>query len=148
MTTNEIAFVSNNLNWFRLSMLPNYSDATQFNIRVRLMTTEILSDFGDACTITSPEGITIDEVPLQGSALDVKASPNPFDTTFSIFLNETSIEDVSIKVYDMIGKLLELRVVKSGEIVLQEIGHQYPSGVYNVIVTQDQKVKTLRMIKR
>ena len=54
------------------------------------MTTEILSDFGDACTITSPEGITIDEVPLQGSALDVKASPNPFDTTFSIFLNETA----------------------------------------------------------
>ena len=129
-------------------MLPNYSEATQFNVRVRLMTTGVLSDFGDACTITSPEGITIDEVPLEGRALDVKASPNPFDTNFSMFLNETSIQDVSIKVYDMIGKLMEQRVVKSGDIVIQEIGDQFPSGVYNVIVTQDQKVKTLRMIKR
>jgi hypothetical protein len=29
-----------------------------------------------------------------------------------------------------------------------ELGNNYPSGVYNVIVTQGEDVKTLRVIKR
>jgi len=28
------------------------------------------------------------------------------------------------------------------------IGDSYPSGVYNVVVTQDKDVKTLRVVKR
>jgi hypothetical protein len=28
------------------------------------------------------------------------------------------------------------------------IGDQYPSGVYNVVVTQDEEVRTLRVVKR
>jgi hypothetical protein len=30
----------------------------------------------------------------------------------------------------------------------QEVGNSYPSGVYNVIVTQGEEMKTLRVIKR
>jgi hypothetical protein len=79
---------------------------------------------------------------------EVTASPNPFDNNFGMFLNSTSTEDVSIRVYDMIGKLVEQREVKSGDVVMQEIGARFPSGVYNVIVTQGAEVKTLRVIKR
>ena len=65
-----------------------------------------------------------------------------------MFLNSTSTQDVSIRVYDMIGKLVEQREVKSGDVVMQEIGARFPSGVYNVIVSQGTEVKTFRVIKR
>jgi hypothetical protein len=48
----------------------------------------------------------------------------------------------------MTGRLLEVRNVEVTEMESQEIGARYPSGVYNVIVTQGADVKTLRVVKR
>ena len=128
-------------------MLPNYSQSTQFRVRVRVLSSGVFSDYGDACFITSPAVARTVET-LDSNVFDVTASPNPFDTNFGMFLNATSTEDVSIRVYDMIGKLMEQRLVKATEVVTQEVGNNYPSGVYNVIVSQGAEVKTLRMIKR
>ena len=147
MTTLVTANVSNNLNWFRLSMLPNYAASTQFRVRVRVLSSGTYSDYGDACFITSPAVARTVET-VDNNIFEVTASPNPFDNNFGMFLNSTSIQDVSIRVYDMIGKLVEQRDVKSGDVVMQEIGARFPSGVYNVIVTQGAEVKTLRVIKR
>ena len=147
MVTNVTANVSNNLNWFRLSMLPNYAASTQFRVRVRVLTSGTFSDYGDACFITSPAVARTVET-VDNNIFEVTASPNPFDNNFGMFLNATSTEDVSIRVYDMIGKLIEQRAVKATEVVTQEVGNNYPSGVYNVIVTQGAEVKTLRVIKR
>ena len=148
MTTLATANVSNNLNWFRLNMLTNYAPNTQFRVRVRLLSSGVYSDYGDACFITSPAFARTQEVVVAKNTFEVTASPNPFDTNFGMFLNATSTEDVSIRVYDMIGKLMEQRLVKATEVVTQEVGNNYPSGVYNVIISQGTEVKTLRMIKR
>ena len=48
----------------------------------------------------------------------------------------------------MTGRLIEKREVRASDIVEQQIGDHYPSGVYNVVVTQGEEVKTLRVIKR
>ena len=48
----------------------------------------------------------------------------------------------------MIGKLIETRQFSTGEMNSQEVGNSYPSGIYNVIVTQGENTKTLRVIKR
>jgi hypothetical protein len=48
----------------------------------------------------------------------------------------------------MIGKLLEVRQMNSDEVNTQRVGNNYPSGIYNVIVTQDANVKSVRVIKR
>jgi len=53
-----------------------------------------------------------------------------------------------VKVYDMIGKLVEARQIGVAEFGSLEVGERYPSGVYNIIVTQGENVKTLRVIKR
>jgi hypothetical protein len=53
-----------------------------------------------------------------------------------------------MRVYDMIGKLVEVRQFSTTEMNNQEVGNNYPSGIYNVIVTQGENVKTLRVIKR
>jgi len=53
-----------------------------------------------------------------------------------------------VKVYDMIGKLVEEREIPAEQIETQQFGGRYPSGVYNIIVSQGEHLKTLRVIKR
>jgi hypothetical protein len=147
-TTNAVAFVSNNFNWFRLNMLNNYSPTTDYAVRVQVLSSGIWSDWGDACYITSPAIARTIESPFASNLFEVVTSPNPFGNHFEMFLNSTSAADVAIKVYDMLGRIVEQRIVKSNEVITQEIGNNYSTGVYNVIVTQGEEVKTLRVIKR
>jgi hypothetical protein len=76
------------------------------------------------------------------------AYPNPFTASFNLSLTTSSTEKVSIMVYDMTGRQLEQREVPSNSMMEQQLGDSYPTGVYNVIVTQGKQVKTLRVIKR
>jgi hypothetical protein len=55
---------------------------------------------------------------------------------------------IQVRVYDMIGKLVEDKMINASDIQNFELGSQYPSGVYNVIVSQESNTKTLRVIKR
>jgi hypothetical protein len=55
---------------------------------------------------------------------------------------------ILVSVYDMNRRLLENKEVKSSEINNLELGNGYPSGVYNVIITQGNEVKTIRVIKK
>ncbi|MFN3754486.1 hypothetical protein [Flavobacterium sp.] len=48
----------------------------------------------------------------------------------------------------MVGRLVEQRESKVSNMSNLTIGEQYPSGVYNVVVTQDETVQTLRVVKR
>jgi hypothetical protein len=48
----------------------------------------------------------------------------------------------------MLGKQVDSREYKANEISTEEIGSNYPTGVYNVIVSQGTEVKTVRIVKR
>jgi hypothetical protein len=63
-------------------------------------------------------------------------------------LNTSSEDQVGVRVYDMLGREVESRQATVDAITNFEIGSQYPSGVYNIIVTQGAHTKTLRVIKR
>jgi hypothetical protein len=76
------------------------------------------------------------------------ALPNPFANNFLIELTTESSSPVSIKVYDMVGRLIDAQESKASNLNSLAIGDQYPSGVYNVVVTQDEEVRTLRVVKR
>ena len=76
------------------------------------------------------------------------AYPNPYTASFNLSLTTSSTEKVSIMVYDMTGRQLEQREVPANSMMEQQLGDSYPTGVYNVIVTQGKEVKTLRVIKR
>jgi len=78
----------------------------------------------------------------------VLAYPNPFSSTFNLEVITTSSENVQVNVYDAIGKLVEIRNLPVSEIGAQEVGTDYPTGVYNITVSQGTKVKTLRVIKK
>ena len=152
MVTNQVVVVDRPLSWFNFSMVPNYSPSTQYGVRVAVMTTGVFSGYGEACLVTSP-GTAKSEEASQTPVTTVEdfkvmALPNPFSSNFGLAINTTSDAKVEVKIYDMIGKLLEVREIQASEIEQQSIGERYPSGVYNVIVTQGENIKTLRVIKR
>jgi hypothetical protein len=82
------------------------------------------------------------------NTFDVIAYPNPFANHFTLDVSSSSKATVEVKVYDMLGRLIETRNVKSFEMNNQEIGKSYPSGVYTINITQGEQSKTLRVIKR
>ena len=65
-----------------------------------------------------------------------------------IDVKTNSISSVNLKVYDMVGRLIEQREVRLSDMENTTIGDLYPSGIYNVIVSQDKIVETLRVVKR
>jgi len=82
------------------------------------------------------------------SSFAVAAYPNPYSENFNLSLTTTSEDSVGVVIYDMTGRLIDQREVKADEVSTLQIGDRYPSGVYNVIVTQGSEVKTLRVVKR
>ena len=74
--------------------------------------------------------------------------PNPFFENFNLSLTTTSDEKVGISVYDMIGRLMEQHEINLIDLSKLNIGVQYPSGIYNIIISQGDEIKTLRVIKR
>ena len=120
---------------------------TVYSIRVAILYNGVYQAFGPTCTVTTAAVITR-QSETAVSAFAVKASPNPFADTFKLDINTSSEDRVEVKVYDMIGKLVEARQSSVAEMGTLEVGSRFPSGVYNIVVTQGENVKTLRVIKR
>ncbi|MFT3793888.1 MopE-related protein [Flavobacterium sp.] len=152
---NATATIDRNTNYFLFNSIPPaaFTPASLYSVRVAVMTAGTWSPFGDVCEITSPgataraNGNMIEETANE-NVFKVSAYPNPFTSDFNIELTSSSQESVQLKVYDMLGKLIESREVKAEDLNMEKVGAQYPSGVYNVIVTQGSVVKTLRTVKR
>ena len=120
---------------------------TVYTIRVAVLYNSVYGNFGPACTVTASAGFSrTAAAPL--AVFDVKTYPNPFAENFKLDINTSGEESVSVKVYDMIGKLVESKEISVSELGTQELGHLFPSGVYNVIVSQGENMKTLRVVKR
>jgi hypothetical protein len=151
---NASSTIDRSQNWFNFNMVPaaNYTAGALYAVRVAVMTAGTWSPFGDACEIQAPsgagKGIPTATTATASAEFKAMALPNPFTADFSIDVTSSSQENVQLKVYDMLGKLVESREVKVSDLSMEKVGAQYPSGVYNVIVSQDGIVKTLRVIKR
>ena len=77
----------------------------------------------------------------------VKGYPNPYTSYFTVSLETPSASMVYVRVFDMTGKLIEDREVAPSQ--LEELQLEgMVKGVYNVIVAQDDQVKTIRMVKQ
>jgi hypothetical protein len=119
-----------------------------YNVSVRLIFN--LADpegpYGKVCTLSTP-GISREIAPdaIQFNAM---GHPNPFSEAFNLYVNTGSKAEVSIKVYDMTGRLLETRVSAPDEVPLLDIGIRYPSGVFIVIIGQGDETKAMRIVKR
>ena len=146
----------NNFN-FALAFPGGISLNTVYSVRfaVKTINSTVFSGYGPACNVTSPIALSRGEfTDVSTPTLKIDntftavAYPNPFGDYFVIDVKSFNENVVDVKIYDMIGKLLESKEVQYSEINNQALGQEYPSGVYNVIVSQGENVKTLRVVKK
>ena len=107
--------------------------------------------YNKSCTIKTPmqaRAISSDVQLEVGTVFEAMSYPNPFAENFKLDVKTNSESNIQVRVYDMIGKLVEDKMINTSDIQNFEIGTQYPSGDYNVIVSQESNTKTLRVIKR
>ena len=132
-TTYSAVSTTNGNVWFRVKLTSSPCGALAYSAPVNV--------WFKACTTTSKSKIS-------SIKFSATAYPNPFADNFKLDVKTSSEEALQIKVYDMLGKLVENRILQTKEVEAFEVGSNYPSGVYNVIVYQGGVVKTLRVIKR
>ena len=133
-----------------------YSGTTAFPTTDKSLSIKSGNTFGLSATAKALALVKLATCPTTTGKLEMVSSdefkvvayPNPYASTFQLNFTTTSESQVEMKVYDMIGKLVEARQFSTTEMNNLEVGNNYPSGIYNVIVTQGENVKTLRVIKR
>ena len=102
------------------------------------------ADFTDSSfTALGTEDFTSNEVK---STLTVY--PNPFSESFKLHFTSTSSDDVKVVAYDVTGRTIETRNVNFADINNQELGSNYQSGMYIVVLKQGEITKTFRVIKK
>ena len=82
------------------------------------------------------------------SEFKVTTFPNPFETEFNINLTRESLDPIELKIYDMLGRLIENHQVKSSEINSMRIGTTYPSGFFTVLIKQGQQERNVKVLKK
>ncbi|MFC4509968.1 immunoglobulin domain-containing protein [Flavobacterium buctense] len=129
---------------FTLSQFTGLTPGVTYAVAVSMNLFGTFTDYGKDCSIITPS-VTKQSVvePFKATAY-----PNPFAANFMIDVKTTSDSVIAIKVYDMVGRLVEQKSVTVAQLENAPIGDRYPSGVYNVVITQDETVQTVRVVKR
>ncbi|WP_445454794.1 T9SS type A sorting domain-containing protein [Flavobacterium sp. 25HG05S-40] len=130
--------------YFKLSDFSIAQLGKNYNISVAIKLNGVFGDYDSACDVFT-EAPSKTAMPL---AFNANAYPNPFANNFMLDVKTSSQSDVNLKVYDMIGRLIEQKDVSISDMENTMLGNGYPSGVYNIIVSQEDNVQTLRVIKR
>ncbi len=102
--------------------------------------------YGSSCVLTtSPTYQRTVEVETDFTLV---AYPNPYSDEFNLDISTLSENGLEIRIYDMMGRVIESPQATVSDLSTVTFGKNYASGVYNIIVTQGENVKTLRVIKR
>ncbi|MBL7887420.1 MAG: T9SS type A sorting domain-containing protein [Flavobacterium sp.] len=131
---------------FNLNTVPSLLPATTYSVQVALEINGVFGPYGKVCTLTTPGGARA--VTPTNLDLQIATYPNPFSESFQLSVKTSSEEVVNVKVYDMLGRLVEEQSAEVSEFNELQIGASYPSGIYNVIVSQGDEQRVQRVIKK
>jgi hypothetical protein len=138
--------------YFRLSDFSIAQEGKNYNVSVAIKLNGVFGDYSTACDLfTAANGDGNDEgggivkamMPFRATAY-----PNPFANNFMLDVKTSSNSSVNVKVYDMLGRMIDSKNVSVSDMQATTIGDQYPTGVYNVVVSQEDSVQTVRVVKR
>lgn len=131
---------------FSFNQVPGIVAGNTYAVSVSVQVGGAFGPYAAVCNLTIP-GATKQFVE-DTAGFSVSVAPNPYFEYFALDVNTLLEEPVHVKVYDMLGKLVQQHTVDSSAVSEMQFGADYPSGVYNVIVSQGEEVKTVRVIKR
>ena len=80
--------------------------------------------------------------------MNLVVAPNPFGNNFKLYLTSPSTDNVNVGIYDMTGRLIEMKNVEFLNINNQEFGNDYNAGIYIVVVKQGEFSKSYQVIKK
>jgi hypothetical protein len=124
------------------------ASGTAYSIRVAAKVNGVYGNYGIACTVTTPGGSDSSRQIMEGNTdFSLIAYPNPSYSDFKLQVNGASDEAVSILVFDMTGRQIENKEVSASDVENITIGQNYSAGIYNVIVSQGENTKTVRLVK-
>ena len=147
-----ISIIDRTSNYFNFDMLPaaTFTGNEMYHVRVSVMTSGTWSPFGESCEIVSPANtdrlVENEAVTVEKSKFEATAYPNPFHSNFTLKL-EPSDEITTVKVFDMLGRLVESKRTNNTDREVN-LGANFPTGVYSVIVSRGDQIKTVRVVKR
>jgi hypothetical protein len=148
--------LDNTYAYFRFNQF-NFNYGMTYQVKVQAKQGAMYGPEGAACTVSvqvkanTARNSATDvsrSVDVTASAFNAIAHPNPFTSTFNLTVSSLSDANIEFRVYDMTGKMIENRKSGLSEIQSIELGSYYPSGVYNVIVSQGENTNTVRVIKK
>jgi Secretion system C-terminal sorting domain len=145
---NQYTLISTNPSF----QLPNVSGLpiianTTYTIRVDVLWNGNLIVGTTTCNITTPN--TAPRQSQNGiSIFEASTYPNPFNDNFKLDINTSSDNEMQLFVFDMLGRQIEAKTFQMSDLNNLEVGTNYASGVYNLIIKQADNTKTLRVIKR
>ena len=133
------------------STSPNFVQANkQYCVEVAIVYNgDIISAYSPVCcfnTGLSKMNLTSNNV-FENNNFAI-AYPNPFSNNFNLKLETVNNEAVEVKVFDMFGKLVTSYNVIDSDIEKLEIGNNYKTGIYNIVISSSDNVYTQRIIKR
>jgi hypothetical protein len=102
---------------------------------------KLLTLTSNACTTSSK---TAKLAPI-AQEFKVIAYPNPSSGVFNLAIESSNKAATTIQVYDMQGRMIESKQANTNTV---EIGANYTSGIYNVILENAGQAKTIRLIKK
>ncbi|MGV3459401.1 MAG: GEVED domain-containing protein [Flavobacterium sp.] len=145
--------VVRNVGYFFLSQVGTFIPFnTTVGVEVKVYTAGAESAWSASCPVTLTSGTgrpgagDDNEMP-GGETSRLSGFPNPFVETFSIDFMTESEEIVQIVTYDMTGKLVDKREVAANELPALKMGQNFATGIYNLILTQGNTVKTMKIVK-
>lgn len=148
-TVASLTFSTNETGGVQLNFLPVYCNQNTVSTALTFISGQLILNIGGA---SGTEGATINFRLLSNVAMvgnsPMIAFPNPFGEGFKLKSDMNSADPVTVKVYDMLGKVIEEKQVIASELSKQELGTSYQAGLYNVMVVQGNQQQTIRVIKK
>ncbi len=143
--------------YFRLSnfnTLSPLSAGREYSLKVEV---EIYGYFysGKDCNIKMPGSSPLPllrtlnpEPSKQNNYVKATAHPNPFSTIFSIDYVSDSSNPIKLMIYDITGRLLLNQKIQKSQLSKFSLGELYATGIYNLVLIQDNQIKTVRVVKQ
>jgi hypothetical protein len=153
-STYTVETTSNLQRSFKMTEVPGLTleSGATYSIRVAIKANGTWQPYGTSCNVTtygSPAPVKMAAAGAKPETVfNAVAYPNPFATAFQLKIDSASQTAVDLKVYDVMGRLIEQRQVNAAENSELELGNNYPSGLFTIILNQGVDVKTLRVIKK
>lgn len=149
--------LENQAGYFALYNVPGNTYGKTYTVEVGVMLGGVWGPYGAACTVSTPNsptgrpgtGNNVDSID-EADAATVKLTsyPNPYTESFVIEMNTQSLDKVTVRAFDMNGRLVEDIIVSPEELSSKKLGSAYAAGLYNVMVSQGEYTKAFKVVKK